>query len=211
MEHIDRIRETDYTPTLDDVIRARQITTGAYVTNFSSQEADWEIIDAGGQKPERMKWRKIAETSPIHAIIYFIALDEYNTPSPENESITKLQLSLNVFEDIVNDEIFHDVCKIVFLNKVDAFSSKLESKRHWNSFQETYPEYQDKRKVSTCVKYIKNLVLDRVDTSGMSDEEANMSIYTHVTCALDTDLITSVWNVVKEHIIFSRLRACKMI
>eukprot|EP01129_Flabellula_baltica_P006550 TRINITY_DN2464_c0_g1_i1.p1 TRINITY_DN2464_c0_g1~~TRINITY_DN2464_c0_g1_i1.p1 ORF type:complete len:257 (+),score=49.98 TRINITY_DN2464_c0_g1_i1:37-771(+) len=99
MENLERISQEDYQPTVDDVLRARQRTTGTYNVCFEHQGHAWEIVDVGGQMPERMKWEQIMDEG-CGAIIYFTALDEYNTISAEDTSCTKMNISVQVWEEV---------------------------------------------------------------------------------------------------------------
>jgi len=72
MENLDRISTPDYLPTNEDVLRARQRTTGEQTTSFVIDKAGWDLIDVGGQKPERAKWEAIITTKEsVNAIIFF--------------------------------------------------------------------------------------------------------------------------------------------
>jgi len=93
---IDRISSADYVPLQQDILRARQRTTGKLVTEIFAENDQsnilWRFIDVGGQKPERAKWGEMLreEFRKLHAVIYFVAMDEYNTDSTEVKDKTKV-------------------------------------------------------------------------------------------------------------------------
>jgi len=71
MEHLDRCTAEGFVPTNDDVLRARQRTTGAVDTIFEIDKTEWKLIDCGGQKPERAKWQILLADNPVKAVIFF--------------------------------------------------------------------------------------------------------------------------------------------
>jgi hypothetical protein len=53
---LDRLFAPDYTPTHQDVLRARGKTTGITETCFISRDRVYRLFDVGGQRSERKKW-----------------------------------------------------------------------------------------------------------------------------------------------------------
>jgi len=104
MANFDRFIAADFTPSNDDILRARQRSTGENTWNFEDKDHIWNLVDLGGQMSERVKWETTFETH-IHAVLFFIAIDEYDILNPEiktSESVTKLALSFSIFEEIMN-------------------------------------------------------------------------------------------------------------
>lgn len=64
----------DYAPSVDDILHARQKTTGITELSFNYEGVDFMIVDVGGQRSERRKWLNCFED--VLAIIYFVALNE---------------------------------------------------------------------------------------------------------------------------------------
>ena len=60
---IDRILQSDYIPTLQCVLRAREATTGIHEYSFDLEPAVFRMIDVGGQRSERKKWIHCFEVS----------------------------------------------------------------------------------------------------------------------------------------------------
>jgi len=141
MDNIDRYVSNDFTPTNEDILRSRQRTAGAHSTRFVIEEYMWEIVDVGGQLPERAKWGRVI-TSGVHAIIFFASLDEYNMDSTEEVGKTKMEISLEVFGNVMLDEQPEETtCRLLFLNKYDLFKEKLQSKKGLNEFNEKFPDF----------------------------------------------------------------------
>jgi len=141
MENLNRIIANDYIPQNDDIVRSRQRTAGAHVTRFSNDKFNYEIIDCGGQKPERAKWINIVQEG-FTTIIYFASLDEYNMESSEVTGKTKMEVSMEVFRDIVNDPENYKPFMILFLTKKDLFKTKIQSKKGKKEFDEKFPDFK---------------------------------------------------------------------
>jgi len=199
MENIDRITSPSYIPTNEDMLRNRQRTTGENITTFVNDKIKWELFDAGGQKPERTKWESIINTKEsISAIIYFVSLDEYNVVSPEDLSKTKLQISLEAWQEVVKSEYIKQkhITLILFLNKLDIFSLKLTIPEDKEEFVELFPEYIGDR-IDSATDLIKKKFVDLAPTS--------QEITSHCLCALDTSLIEILFKAVKNTIFDARV------
>jgi len=131
MNNIDRIAEVEYVPTKDDILQARQRTTGQQSTIFKKEKYTWELIDVGGQKPERPKWEALIKENGLHAIIYFAGLDEYNMMSSEENGKTKMQISMEVFAEVLSSVTKSQVCLLLFLNKLDLFEKKIKDETNF--------------------------------------------------------------------------------
>jgi guanine nucleotide-binding protein subunit alpha len=84
----------------------------------------WVVIDVGGQQQERKKWLN-AKDFQINVIIFFVALDDYNVPSETMEGKSRLEESLQVWDEVLHGETLSEMPVIVFLNKTDLLKEKL--------------------------------------------------------------------------------------
>ena len=85
---INRIAQSHYMPTDQDILRARVKTTGiTYVsvrvsgsrslrseTHFKIGELTYKLFDVGGQRSERRKWLNIFDS--VTALVFLIAISE---------------------------------------------------------------------------------------------------------------------------------------
>jgi len=227
MENLDRIREPNFVPNNEDIVRGRQRTAGAYSTKFVAFKVNWEIIDVGGQSPERKKWTTIVREG-FTSIIYFAALDEYNMESNEDKGKTKMDVSMNVFDQVINDEENFDCCNILFLNKIDLFKEKILTQKGSEEFEEKFPdfkEYMKSGKYKEDMNKNKDFVPDignsdekvfwgsvnfikRKFTSLVKNEEKQLAIYP--TCAIETEHMNLVFENLKELIFVKRLEESKL-
>jgi GTPase SAR1 family protein len=199
MEHLDRISRLEYNPTNEDMLRARQRTTGEQNITFIIDKVGWDLIDVGGQRPERYKWEGILDSKehPISGVIFFAALDEYNMISNEEVGKTKMDISLQVFRELCQSKTLQDrpyIALLLFLNKIDLLENKLKSEEDRNKFKEVFPEYTgDLDSACECVK-------DKFQNSSF-----DLKINTHFICALNTDLMEDVFRQVRTTIFDTRI------
>jgi hypothetical protein len=195
MADFDRYLEPDFIPTNDDILRARQRTTGEDVYAFEDDKHRWEITDVGGQFAERQKWNNIFTEKMPHAIIFFLALDDYNNPNTELKTAdckTKFDLSLKVFTEHMCEDgpvVNYEICRIVFLNKVDLFEDKIADDKKWADFKTAFG-YNGSRDANSCTKFIQQKLLQILESSANAKNQTNLKI--HVTNALDTAMMSKV-------------------
>jgi len=75
-DSLERINKKDFTPSLDDILRARVTTTGIFDVPFEINKFAFRLIDVGGQRNERRKWIHCFEQ--VTALLYFVSLSEYD-------------------------------------------------------------------------------------------------------------------------------------
>ncbi|CAF2468808.1 unnamed protein product [Rotaria sp. Silwood2] len=56
LNSLDRLIQSDYIPTQQDVLHTRVKTTGIVETTFTLKKHKFRIVDVGGQRSERKKW-----------------------------------------------------------------------------------------------------------------------------------------------------------
>lgn len=73
---MERLSQSDYIPTQQDVLRTRVRTTGILESTFTLKKHKFRIVDIGGQRSERRKWIHCFEG--VTAVIFVSALNEYD-------------------------------------------------------------------------------------------------------------------------------------
>jgi len=200
MDNIDRYVATNFVPTNEDMLRARQRTTGGLMVSLTEGKHLWELIDVGGQFSERSKWNNYFTERVPHAVIFFLALDEYNIENTELRSgdfRTKYDLAFSIFRDYMcspGPVLDHNVCRIVFLNKMDLFQEKIRDDKKWKEFKEIFG-YKGERSVNEAIHFIQQKLLDE------SAKSKKANIIVHFTNALDTALMTKVSSAIRTAIV----------
>jgi guanine nucleotide-binding protein G(i) subunit alpha len=123
-DNLDRIAAHDYVPTEADVLRARVKTTGIQEITFTTNEVNFRMVDVGGQRSERKKW--IHCFQDVTAVIFCVAMSEYDLKLYEDETVGRTEESLKLFDEICNSKWFNSTSIILFLNKKDLFAEKIK-------------------------------------------------------------------------------------
>ncbi|KAG1721024.1 heterotrimeric G protein alpha subunit [Suillus lakei] len=189
-----RIGTLDYTPTVNDVLRARATTTGITEMRFNMGQLSIHMFDVGGQRSERKKWIHCFES--VTSIIFCTALSEYDQVLLEEKNQggpNRMQESLILFESIINSRWFLRTSIILFLNKVDIFKNKLPKV----PIEKYFPEYIGGADINKAAKYIV--------WKFMQANRARLSVYPHLTQATDTTNIRLISATVHETILQNTL------
>jgi guanine nucleotide-binding protein G(i) subunit alpha len=193
LSDIVRISDSNYVPSVSDVLRTRKKTSGIFDCTFEMGNGlNIHMYDVGGQRSERKKWIHCFDN--VTLIIYCVALSEYDQVLLEETSQNRLEESLNLFDSVVNSRWFARTAIVLFLNKIDVFADKLP----YSPLENHFPDYTGGANINKAAKYIL-WRFTQVNRSGLN-------IYPHVTQATDTSNIQLVFAAIKETILENSLR-----
>ena len=188
-----KFQDPHYYCTDRDIIMGRIKTTGITENTFQVRNAVLKVLDAGGQRSERKKW--IHFFQDINAIVFVLAVLEYDQTLYEDGRVNRIDESFALFESLCNAQWFINTPFILFLNKVDL----LERKLPLSPFQNHFPDYsKDPRDVGQVLDYFEETLLKLNRT--------RKPIYVHRTCATDTDTMRFVLNAVTDMMIQHNLK-----
>lgn len=177
---IDRMMEPDYIPTVQDALRVRLRSTGIEEATFKFGDEYFKVMDVGGQRSERTKWKNCFDC--VTSVLYVAGLSEYDQVLRENEQVNRLAESLHLFEDVTNSDIFKKASIILFLNKTDLFERKLKTV----PLSQYYPSFQGGDNFELACSFMQKRFQEVTAPS-----RAN-SIFIHFTCAVDTDSVGKI-------------------
>ena len=100
-------------------MHARHCTTVVKEHIIPYNGRDYYICDAGGQRSQQRKW--IHMFNDVTAVIFVVALNEYDEMLPEDPSMNSLKESLNVWKKIISAPWFINTPMILLFNKVVRF------------------------------------------------------------------------------------------
>lgn len=196
LNDLDRIAQPNYIPTQQDVLRTRVKTTGIVETHFTFKDLHFKMFDVGGQRSERKKWIHCFEG--VTAIIFCVALSDYDLVLAEDEEMNRMHESMKLFDSICNNKWFTDTSIILFLNKKDLFEEKIKK----SPLTICYPEYAGSNTYEEAAAYIQCQFED------LNKRKDTKEIYTHFTCATDTKNVQFVFDAVTDVIIKNNLKDC---
>ncbi|XP_066943756.1 guanine nucleotide-binding protein G(o) subunit alpha isoform X5 [Macrobrachium rosenbergii] len=195
LDDLDRLGAKEYQPTEQDILRTRVKTTGIVEVHFSFKNLNFKLFDVGGQRSERKKWIHCFED--VTAIIFCVAMSEYDQVLHEDETTNRMQESLKLFDSICNNKWFGDTSIILFLNKKDLFEEKIKR----SPLTICFSEYTGSMEYNEASAYIQAQFEAK-------NKSTNKEIYCHMTCATDTTNIQFVFDAVTDVIIATNLRGC---
>nr|CAD7457855.1 unnamed protein product [Timema tahoe] len=193
---LDRISLPNYVPTQQDVLRTRVKTTGIVETHFSFKGLHFKMFDVGGQRSERKKWIHCFEG--VTSIIFCVALSGYDLVLAEDEEMNRMIESMKLFDSICNSKWFVETSIILFLNKKDLFEEKIVK----SPLTICFPEYTGSNTYEEAAAYI------QLKFENLNKRKDHKEIYTHFTCATDTNNIQFVFDAVTDVVIKNNLKDC---
>ncbi|XP_009635386.2 guanine nucleotide-binding protein subunit alpha-14 [Egretta garzetta] len=196
---LDRIAMPSFVPTQQDILRVRVPTTGIIEYPFDLENIIFRMVDVGGQRSERRKWIHCFES--VTSIIFLVALSEYDQVLAECDNENRMKESKALFKTIITYPWFLNSSVILFLNKKDL----LEEKIMYSHLISYFPEYTGpKQDVKAARDFILKLYQDQ-------NPDKEKVIYSHFTCATDTENIRFVFAAVKDTILQLNLREFNLV
>jgi len=193
LDSAEKFTTEGYIPDEQDILRSRVQTSGVSEIEFTLDGTIFKLVDVGGQRGERKKW--ILCFSDVTAILFCVALSEYDLKLAEDNETNRMQESLKVFSAVSNDKWLQKVGIILFLNKKDLFEEKIQKV----DLKVCFPEYKDGKDYEKAVAFIQNKFITQSKFS-------QTKIYPHITTATDTGNIAKVWNVTKDIVLRTALQ-----
>ncbi|XP_012878089.1 PREDICTED: guanine nucleotide-binding protein subunit alpha-11 [Dipodomys ordii] len=196
---VDRIATVGYLPTQQDVLRVRVPTTGIIEYPFDLENIIFRMVDVGGQRSERRKWIHCFEN--VTSIMFLVALSEYDQVLVESDNENRMEESKALFRTIITYPWFQNSSVILFLNKKDL----LEDKVLHSHLVDYFPEFDGpQRDAQAAREFILKMFVDL-------NPDSDKIIYSHFTCATDTENIRFVFAAVKDTILQLNLKEYNLV
>lgn len=202
LENFERISDSNYVPTVQDVLRVRVPTSGIVEYPFDLDSIIFRMVDVGGQRSERRKWIHCFEN--VTSIIFLVALSEYDQVLAESEGENRMEESKALFRCILQYPWFASKSFILFLNKKDLLEEKIKT----SHLADYFPEYNGPEgDHAEAREFILNMFVEL----NVTTDETEKIIYSHFTCATDTENIRFVFAAVKDTILQGNLREYNLV
>uniref|UniRef100_A0A2I3HWE2 Guanine nucleotide-binding protein subunit alpha n=1 Tax=Nomascus leucogenys TaxID=61853 RepID=A0A2I3HWE2_NOMLE len=188
LNDLDRVADPAYLPTQQDVLRVRVPTTGIIEYPFHLQSVIFRMVDVGGQRSERRKWIHCFEN--VTFIMFLVALSEYDQVLVESDNENRMEESKALFRTIITYPWFQNSSVILFLNEKDLPEEKIM----YSHLVDYFTEYDGpQRHAQAAREFILKMFVDL-------NPDSDKIIYSHFTCATDTENIRFVFAAVKDTI-----------
>jgi hypothetical protein len=130
----------------------------------------------------------------VTAVIFVAAISEFDQTLYEDDKVNRLTESLGVFSSVCNNKYFAKTAMILFLNKIDLFEEKIKR----TSISQCFPDYSGDNSLVDSAEFIRNKFLEQ--------NQQNRLLFSHITCATDTQNIQKVFDVCRVVILKENLR-----
>ena len=138
LDRINIIKQKEYIPDDQDILRCRVLTTGILETQFFVKQVNFHIFDVGGQRDQRKKW--IQCFNQVTAIIFVVDISSFNMTIREDGKVNRLIESLESFRQIWINRYLYHISIILFLNKYDIFVDKIVNQNC--KLEDYFPDFQ---------------------------------------------------------------------
>lgn len=214
LDDLDRIAQRTYTPSSDDVVRARLRTLGVqeYKVKFEPQTGkgsisnsiinfgnEWLLYDVGGSRTGRNAW--IPYFEGVHAIIFLAPLSCFDERLLEDSRINRLEDSFLLWRSVCSSRLLRKASLILFMNKCDLLRRKLKAGVKVKNY---LPSYGDRpNDANTVVRYLKDKFKDIAKSS---PEQGGRVTYYYATSVTDTKTTGLTLVAVKDIILREHLK-----
>ncbi|KAF7374433.1 hypothetical protein MSAN_00327400 [Mycena sanguinolenta] len=209
LDEVQRICQENYTPTPDDILRARVNTVGPeeHLTHVEGEGHEnfrsWTVYDLGGSTSQRAAWVQFFDD--VHFIIFLAPISTFNETLAENPAVNRLADSLKLWRTICSNKLLTTVEFILVFNKVDILTRKIQSGIR---FAEHVASYGNKpNEPNDIIKYLS----DAFATINQTYSPRKRKIHRHVTCAIDTKATAAVINDMRAVNLRNALGASKLL
>eukprot|EP00043_Microstomoeca_roanoka_P029251 m.21270 g.21270 ORF g.21270 m.21270 type:complete len:348 (-) comp9068_c0_seq1:438-1481(-) len=190
---LDQLCASGYLPNDDDILRAREATTGIHEVSFEVEKATFRMLDVGGQRSERRKWIHCFES--ITSIIFISAANEYDQVLAEDGQTNRMKESVALFAQIIGYWWFRETSFVLFLNKQDLLAEKVKR----SSLKQHFPEFKGKDEdYESARQFIQDLYF--------REKPETHELFVHFTTATNTENIMHVFNAVRSTLIRTQLK-----
>jgi len=121
----------------------------------------------------------------------------------EDDEMNRMVESMKLFDSICNNKWFVITSIILFLNKKDLFAEKIRR----SPLTICFPDYQGSNTYEEAATYIQ-FQFESLNKRKDGPQAGQKEIYSHFTCATDTNNIRFVFDAVTDIIIKENLRIC---
>lgn len=207
MPLFNEIRLPGWKPSVQDILQARVRTTGVVHLDFAMDGLNFRCVDVGGQRNERKKW--ISHFDNVNAIMFLASLSEYDKVLLEDGVTNRMHEATDLFEEICRCPYFDKTSILLFLNKRDLFEQKCTRV----NLNVCFKDYRGGLNYPAALAHIQGKYEAILKTfhSGKSvcgdGPLAERELYTHITCATDTNNVRFVFDSAKHIILRSALNS----
>lgn len=120
---IERLEQSDYVPSFEDILRTRDWTVGCRAVDFTLHGTNQLLIDNGGMRNQRKKWVHCFEGA--HLAVFVADASAYDKFLFEDETVNRMEEQLVLFDGIVNSHWFARTRFLLVFSHMDLLEQRL--------------------------------------------------------------------------------------
>ncbi|KAM4665029.1 guanine nucleotide-binding protein G(i) subunit alpha-3-like [Discoglossus pictus] len=190
LNNLNRISQTNYVPSQQDLLQVRVKPTGIEEASFTFKNQNYKVINVRQQLKNWIKWIPCFQ-DVTNAVIFCVALSDYDQLLEDGTN--RMHESMNQFEFICNSRWFVDSMIFLLFTKKDLFEEKISR----IPLTTCFPEYSGANTYEDSMDYIK-CQFDALNQ--MCDTKDVFMLFTRAT---DTENVEFVMDVATDIIIRS--------
>lgn len=210
LDDLERVTSAGYIPSDDDILRARLKTVGVTEYRFDMEASagresgsEWRIYDVGGSRSQRHSW--VPFFDDVDAIIFLAPISAFDQPLAEDHSVNRLEDSVLLWKSICSNKLLAKVELILFLNKCDILSSKLETGIRLSKYVRSFGERSND--VETASAYFKS----KFQAIEREYSPEPRRFYGYCTSVTDRETTRGILHSVRDMIVREHLRKSRLI
>jgi len=183
------ITKPEYIPGEQDILMVGRKTVGVCAMELKLDRVLLRVVDVGGQRKERRKWVHFFEG--ITAVVFCAALTDYDEVLDEDPQANRMKESLQLFGDMMKNNMLQDAAVILFLNKKDLFRERIKK----TNINTLFPAYSGAQDYDEAVEYIQQQYLSL-------NPNPERNVFCHTTSAVDSVDMQGEWTSTVRNICF---------
>ncbi|KAG9351285.1 hypothetical protein JZ751_025177 [Albula glossodonta] len=131
-----------------------------------------------------------------------ISLSEYDQVLEEQETDNRMEESMALFYTTIHSDWFVRASVILFLNKKDILAEKIQT----SDLHTYFPAFTGKKRdAQAAMNFIQKMYIMQAVNREKRNDEKNKTVYSHFTCATDSQNIRKVFSDVKDTVLIKSL------
>jgi len=140
----------------------------------------------------------------VTGVLFCVGISAFDQTLYEDNETNRLHEALKLFHEICKSKWFTNTAMILFLNKEDIFRQKLAAGK---SIKVAFSDYTGANDFDSSTEFLKKKFTNVEDPVTGKPKE----IYTHITCATNTENVKLVFEAVKDFILNKALAGSGLI
>ncbi|PCH44780.1 G-alpha-domain-containing protein [Wolfiporia cocos MD-104 SS10] len=208
LDELERVASLKYTPSDDDVLKARLKTVGVSEYRFEMEAGtetgtQWRIIDVGGSRSQGQTW--VPFFDDVDAIIFLAPISGFDQTLAEDKSVNRLEDSVLLWKAVCANKLLARVDLVLFLNKCDILAVKLASGVRLAKYVKSFGERANDSE--TAEKYFRS----KFNAIHREYSPIPRKFYGFCTSVTDTTTTGGIIASVRDMVVREHLKASKLL